>query len=118
MVNRQSNGTRKLVQIPFKGDVRPDFVIFGWFSSIDNLDECKIFIVPAKIVDHDVLESHNHWHRYSKRDGQPRTDSGHLSIDWSGRDTETNIFRGFAVKWEEYAEAWHLLEHFVAERIA
>jgi hypothetical protein len=95
----------------FKGDVRPDFVIFVWFSDTD-LDDCRIFIVPANVVDRDVLDSHRHWHSYKRRDGTPRKDSGHCSINWDGKDTDTNISHGFAVKWKQYENAWDLLDQF------
>jgi hypothetical protein len=32
----------------FKGDVRPDFVIFVWFNNREMLDACRIFVVPAE----------------------------------------------------------------------
>jgi len=58
MVHRQFSGTRHLVRIPCsKGEVRPDFVIFVWFSDTD-LDDCRIFVVPAEVADRDVLKSH------------------------------------------------------------
>jgi hypothetical protein len=34
----------------FKGDVRPDFVIFVWFNNREMLDACRIFVVPADVV--------------------------------------------------------------------
>jgi hypothetical protein len=100
----------------FKGDVHPDFVIFAWFSDIHNLDQCRIFVVPASVVDQDVMASHEHWHSYKKRDGMPRKDSGHVSVNWDGNDTATNISHGFAVKWKKYEEAWHLLEQFASSK--
>jgi len=75
----------------FKGDTRPDFVIFVWFTDKINPDSCRIFVVPAQIVDRDVLKSHNHWHSYLKRDGSPRKNAGHVAIGWLGKDTEANI---------------------------
>jgi superfamily I DNA/RNA helicase len=34
----------------FKGDERPDFVVFVWFIARDAPDECRIFVVPAKAM--------------------------------------------------------------------
>ena len=79
-------GTKPDRQSLFKGDVRPDFVIFVWFSDVGHLDDCRIFIVPARIVDRDVLNSHKFWHAHKRRDGEPRKDTGHVSIeDWISR---------------------------------
>ncbi len=97
-------------QTLFKGDVRPDFVIFVWFSDRGHLDDCRIFVVPASVVDRDVLQAHKFWHSHKRRDGMPRKDTGHVSIDWDGNDTDTNTSRGFAVKWKEYEDAWNLLD--------
>jgi hypothetical protein len=94
----------------FRGDVHPDFVVFVWFNDIKQLDACRIFVVPANVVDAAVRESHLHWHKYPRRDGTPRKQSRHASLGWSGNDTETNISRGFASKWAKYENAWHLLE--------
>jgi hypothetical protein len=96
----------------FKGDVRPDFVIFVWFSDIDHLDDCRIFVVPTSVVDQDVLNAHKFWHSHTRRDGAPRKDTGHVSIDWDGNDTATNTSRGFAIKWKDYENAWSLLDNF------
>ena len=59
----------------FKGDVRPDFVVFVWFSDSKNPDVCRIFVVPADIVDAAARESHLHWHKYPRRDGSRRSES-------------------------------------------
>jgi hypothetical protein len=97
---------------PGSRDVRPDFVVFVWFSdSKKNPDVCRIFVVPADIVDAAARESHLHWHKYPRRDGSPRKKSRHVSLTWTGNDTETNISRGFATKWVKYEDAWHLLEN-------
>src|SRR6516225_1965872 len=34
----------------FRGDVRPDFVVFVWFNDIKQPDACRTFIVPANVV--------------------------------------------------------------------
>jgi hypothetical protein len=94
----------------FKGDVRPDFVVFVWFTNPKALDECRIFVVPADVVDAALLASHQHWHKYLRRDGAPRTKSRHTGFSWVGNPTEGNVARGFASKWAEYENAWHLLE--------
>ena len=94
----------------FKGDVRPDFVVFVWFNDPKKIDACRIFVVPAEVVDATARECHLHWHRHPRRDGSPRKNSRHTSLTWTGNDTEGNISRGFATKWAEYEDAWHLLE--------
>ena len=94
----------------FKGDVRPDFVIFVWFTDTDRLDDCRIFVVPADVVDSDVLTAHQFWHTHLRRDGEPRKDTGHVAIWWDGNDNEKNTSRGFAAKWTKYESAWDLLE--------
>jgi hypothetical protein len=50
----------------FKGAERPDFVIFVWFTSRTALDDCRLFIVPANVVDYDVHKVHLHWHKFPK----------------------------------------------------
>src|SRR6516225_3842270 len=91
MVNLQFSGTRHLVLILYsKVTFALISLFFAWFSNT-NLDDCRIFIVPANVVDRDVLDSHKHWHSYKRRDGTPRKDSGHVSINWDGKDTDTNI---------------------------
>lgn len=90
----------------FKGDVRPDFVIFVWFTSREKPDECRIFIVPADVVDADLLDCHRHWHQYLRRDGDPRARSNHAAFSWTGKPTVGNIARGFAEKWARYEDAW------------
>lgn len=94
----------------FKGDTKPDFVIFVWFTSPKDLDACRTFVVPADVVEAALRKSHDHWHRYPKRDGTPRKRSRHTAICWLGKDTDTNIGHGFAEKWAGYENAWGLLE--------
>jgi hypothetical protein len=94
----------------FKGDTKPDFVVFVWFTSREDPDACRTFVVPAGVVEAALRESHKHWHRYPKRDGTPRTRSRHTAICWLGKDTETSIGHGFAEKWADYEDAWRLLE--------
>lgn len=94
----------------FKGGARPDFVIFVWFTDRKAPDACRIFVVPADVVDADVLECHRHWHKFPRRDGVPRKNSKHTGFSWTGSPTKGNIARGFAAKWAMYEEAWHLLE--------
>jgi hypothetical protein len=94
----------------FKGDTRPEFVVFVWFTSRSAPDACRIFVVPAPLVDEDVCAAHTHWHAHTKRDGSARRDTGHVAIKWDGSPTEGNISSGFAVKWREYEDAWHLLD--------
>jgi hypothetical protein len=71
----------------FKGDVRPDFVIFVWFNHREMLDACRIFVVPADVVESALRESHEHWHRYMRRDGLPRKKSTHAAFTWTGKPT-------------------------------
>jgi hypothetical protein len=94
----------------FKGNVLPDFVIFVWFADCHELDQCRIFIVPAKIVARDVLKAHAFFHTHLKRDGSPRKGVGHVVITWLGNDTEKSNSRNFASKWKKFEEAWHILE--------
>jgi hypothetical protein len=94
----------------FKGDVRPDFVVFVWFHDPNELDACRIFIVPAEVVDAAVRKCHLHWHKYPGRGGTPHKHSRHAALTWTGNDTEVNISRGFARKWAKYESAWHLLD--------
>lgn len=94
----------------FKGDVRPDFVIFVWFNNREMLDACRIFVVPADVVESALRESHEHWHRYVRRDGLPRKKSTHAAFTWTGKPTAGNIGRGFAERWAKYEDAWELLE--------
>jgi hypothetical protein len=89
---------------------RPDFVVFVRFTPQISLDAHDIFIVPADVVDADVLAQHVHWHKYPKRDGSPRKLSRQTAISWLGKDTEGNIGRGFAQKWAQYKDAWVLLD--------
>jgi hypothetical protein len=68
----------------FKGQERPDFVIFVWFTNPDKVDECRVFIVPADEVDETVKKGHEEWHRFLRRDGKPRKYSNHAAITWTG----------------------------------
>jgi hypothetical protein len=94
----------------FKGDTRPDFVVFVWFDDKSNLDSCRVFVVPAKIVDRDVRKTHEHWHARPRRDGSPHKKGGHISISWKGNDTAGNISRDFKTKWSRYEDNWAQLE--------
>jgi hypothetical protein len=94
----------------FKGDERPDFVVFVWFTTREALDDCRVFVVPAEVVDADVLQAHLHWHNHLKRNGLPSVDKGYVVISWTGSDTDRNIARGFAKKWAKYENAWSLLD--------
>jgi hypothetical protein len=94
----------------FKGDVRPDFVIFVWFNNREALDACRIFVVPAEVVESAQREGNEHWHKHKRRDGLPRKRSAHTAFTWTGKPTAGNIGRGFAEKWAKYEDAWQLLE--------
>lgn len=100
-------GSRSL----FKGDTRPDFVIFVWFANSQNLDRCRLFIVPSKRVDRDVLKAHAFFHTHLKRGGTPRKGTNHVVISWIGNDTDKSRSRNFASKWKAFEDAWDLLEH-------
>ena len=102
----------------FKGAERPDFVIFVWFTSRTALDDCRLFIVPANVVDYDAHKVHLHWHKFPKRDGTPMVDKGYVVISWTGNDTERNIGNGFAEKWAEYENAWRLLDSQSGETLS
>ncbi len=93
----------------FKGDVRPDFVIFVWFTTRELPDECRIFIVPADVVDDDLRKCVQHWHKHPRRDGDPHKKSTHAAFSWTGKPTKGNIARGFAKKWANYENAWESL---------
>jgi hypothetical protein len=90
----------------FKGDTKPDFVIFVRFTS---LDDCDIYVVPAKVVDALMVEVDRTWHKYPKRDGSERKYSRHTAFSWAGKPTA--VGRGLATTWEEYKDAWHLLDN-------
>jgi hypothetical protein len=77
----------------FRGDVRPDFVVFVWFIDAKQLDACRIFVVPAKVVDADVRDCHLHWHKYPRRDGSPRKNSRHAAVSWTHRYRNEYITR-------------------------
>jgi hypothetical protein len=94
----------------FKGDARPDFVVFVWFTNPDAPDDCRIFIVPADVVDAELRQCHKHWHKHPRRDFSPRKRSRHTGFSWTGKPTEGNIARGFVEKWAKYEDAWDLLE--------
>jgi hypothetical protein len=94
----------------FKGETRPDFVIFVWFNDKDDIDSCRVFVVPAKVVDSAVKKSHEHWHNHPRRDGTPRAKGNHVSISWVGQDTAGNISYKFQTKWKKYEENWDQLE--------
>jgi hypothetical protein len=102
----------------FKGDERPDFVVFVWFTNPDALDDCRVFVVPAQVVDADVLQAYLHWHNFPKRDGSPVADKGYVVISWTGNDTERDISRGFAEKWAKYENAWSLLDSQSGETLS
>jgi hypothetical protein len=95
----------------FKGETHPNYVIFIWFNKNADRDSCRVFIVPADIVDRDVRRAHEYWHKHPKRDGSPRKRGGHVSISWGGKDTAGNISRGFQEKWKQYEDNWDQLEH-------
>jgi hypothetical protein len=80
----------------FKGDDRPDFVVFVWFTDKVRLDDCRIFVVPARVVDRDVRKVHKFWHSFKRRDGKPRKDTGHVAIWWIGNDIDKSTSRNFA----------------------
>lgn len=90
----------------FKGQELPNFVIFVWFHNRKLLDDCKIFVVPAKRVNRDVLKSHLFWHSHKRRDGLARKNTGHVAIWWTGNDTPKSLSRGYARKWKIYEDNW------------
>ena len=102
----------------FKGDVRPDFVIFVWFTNPNDLDECRIFIVPADVVDNTLIEGHRQWHKFPRRDGSPRKRSKHTAITWTGNPNPATgvINRGMERQWAKYENAWDLLEQDTSKR--
>jgi hypothetical protein len=102
----------------FKGDVRPDFVIFVWFTNPNNLDECRIFIVPADVVDNTLIEGHRQRHKFPRRDGTPRKRSKHTAITWTGNPNPARgvINRGMERQWAKYENAWDLLEQDTSKR--
>jgi hypothetical protein len=94
----------------FKGNVRPEFVVFIWFHQRNRQDECRIFVVPADVVDRDVWKATEHWYRGRKRDKSARKQSNQTAIGWLGKDTPGNIAKGFAEKWKQYEDNWEQLE--------
>jgi hypothetical protein len=78
----------------FKGDTRPDFVFFVWFSDKTRCDAYRLFIVPTDVVDRAALQSHNLWHSLPRRDGKPRKLAPHcmLAETLVAQDPATIIF--------------------------
>jgi len=64
----------------FKGGTKPDFVVFVWFPSPEDPDVCRTFVVPASVVEAALRKSHEHWHRYPRRDGMPRKRSARRDL--------------------------------------
>jgi hypothetical protein len=96
----------------FKGETRPDYMIFVWFNDTANPDAHRMFIVPAEVVDQSVRRSHELWHSLPRRDGQPRKLTDHVMIRMNGKDNEATGVGGnnFAGKWQRYENAWHQLD--------
>jgi len=100
----------------FRGETRPDVVVFIWFTgTADDPTTHRAFVVPADVVDRDVIGAYRHWLAHPRRDGGARADTGIVGIGFLGRDTEGNIASGFAEKWAHFENAWVLLEQPASE---
>ena len=94
----------------FKGDVRPDFVIFVWFADPADLDACRIFVVPADVVDRDILGGMREVFARRRESGKTYTVNDHMAIWWKSPKGVEHPTRGFAEKWACYENAWDILE--------
>ena len=92
-----------------------DFVVVVNFSNRNKSKEAlgvrgaDFYIVPTHVVNEALQKSHEHWHKFARRDGQTRKITSHRAIGLHGEETEGNIARGFDKKWKKYYEAWKQL---------
>ncbi|MCA9307107.1 MAG: hypothetical protein R3B46_10195 [Phycisphaerales bacterium] len=69
-----------------------------------------IYLVPTKLVEETLECCHQAYISHAKRDGTPRKVVSQRVIRMEGEDKPTNPSFGFARKWEQFREAWHLLD--------
>jgi len=87
-----------------------DFVVLVAFNR-QGPRGAEVYIVPSVIIEQALDSGHEHYHRFpNQRTGGPRTRTNQRVIRLDGEDKPDNITFGFARKWAEYREAWHLLE--------
>lgn len=79
-----SRRARRIKTMQTRGQRRraTELCLFVWFTSRAALDDCRIFVIPASVVDAAVRKSHSHWHSHLRRDGATHKDAGRHFFAW------------------------------------
>ncbi len=89
---------------------RTDFVVLVAFNG-EGPRAAEVYIVPSPVVERALDEIHEHYHRHPhQRTGGKRKRTKQRVVRLDGEDRSDNVSFGFSVKWNQYREAWHLLE--------
>jgi hypothetical protein len=86
-----------------------DFTVLVSMSSDRNRDQ--FYVLPSRIVREEIAQRQKDYMAVTKRDGALRKDTGHWTLRLaSRRDGQQQGGYGLAQKWEQYLDAWDLLE--------
>jgi len=79
--------------------------------SFETAGTPAVYLLPAQVVEHELLSSTAEWLAGSKRDGGARKDTGVLRVHLDHRTGA--VGHGYASRWASYCAAWSSLEGYI-----
>ena len=75
-----------------------------------------LYVVPTRVVVEAINDAYREYHNHpNQKNGEPRKWTNQRVLRLDGEDRPDNPSYGFAEKWAEYQDAWHVLEDNGAE---
>ncbi|HVY13522.1 MAG TPA: hypothetical protein VHB73_08175 [Alphaproteobacteria bacterium] len=102
--------TKKNGKIFLSPAKKNDYVVIVNFSdrskakSLKGTRKADFYVVPTMEVKKALERAHEHYHKFTRKDGKPRKMSSRRCVFLYGNDTTTQISRGYSVKWKKYYE--------------
>jgi len=91
-------------------DDTTDFTVLVAFDG-KGPRSAETYVIPSVVVDRTLRDVNNHYLSFpNQRTGGRRKRTKQRVIRLDGKDRPTNSSFGFAAKWADYRDAWHLLE--------
>jgi hypothetical protein len=79
----------------------------------DERDGDRFFIVPTRVVRKSLNSHMDEYLGMKTREGQPRKDTGQWTLHWAGlKSGARRHSHGYEAKWQQYRDAWDILDKF------
>ncbi|MCB9988318.1 MAG: hypothetical protein H6868_03165 [Rhodospirillales bacterium] len=77
---------------------------------MEGEEPLAFYLVPSTVVDETLRTANEEWLQHPKKDGSPRKKTNHRALDFKGDKTPSAPHKGMGKRWEQYKDAWKILE--------